>query len=129
LNETENVAEVPLNKTEDTTPSSVLSLVMSSIQNLNPLNYVPHTFMSWIMEGTKESEHKTRQKRGTNDVDVEKVTTSVVKDIRNLFSIISFLDISRCLEKMVCEIHTRGSQLKGRELRSTYEGNIITAFR
>jgi len=113
----------------------VLSSVLSSIQDLNPLNFLPETLLSWLSPtGTKETAEskaawKSRQKRGTNGFNVAQLTESVATDIRNLFSIISFLDISRCLEKMVCEIHSRGKDFTSRQLANSYEGNVLIAFR
>jgi len=123
-------------KEDASVTDKVLDTLFTSIQNFNPINYVPEKVVSWLTAAVapaespeRNHEGKSRRKRGTNEVDVDQTTRSIVKDIRNLFSIISFLDISRCLEKMVCEIHNNGKQITTGQLANSYEGKIITAFR
>lgn len=112
--------------------ADVLSTVMSSIQNLNPINFIPEGIMSWFKpendELTPDKEKTATTFEKTEKEEENGILDSVVRDIRNLFTIVSFLDIDGCLEKLICEIHSRGQTLSTKDTYG-YEEEVITAFR
>jgi len=120
---------------ESTITSEILSL-LTAIQDVNMGNLDSESLLSWYssVAANKDgggTEIKRRWKRWTSMWmwNVDQMTRSIVNDMRNLFNTISLLDISRCAEKMVCEIHSRAEEFTPRHFSSNYEANIITIFR
>jgi len=126
-------------------PVTLISPLVDVLTKMEKGDLIPESWMSWLLDGRggdtiEEPEFKlhvhSRKRRGAptmpveqnddlSNLETEKVTSSFIQDVKNLFSIVSFLDINRCLEKMICEIHSRdvGSGV------TEYEKNIVTAFR